>query len=148
MQSFTLTEPQEAILTTPGRNVSLPAQIAETMWVLAGRNDVDWLSRYLPRAAEFADDGKHWRGGYGPRLRVWEAMDSRGEYYVDQLAHIVRLLTEDSETRRAVFNIYNPAIDTEPGKDIPCNNWVHFLPRAGFLHAHVAIRSNDLFWGW
>lgn len=143
MQQITLTEPQ-AVITTPGRRVSLPAQIAETMWLLSGRNDIAWLSHYLPRAADFSDDGVTWRGGYGPRLRQWLTLD--GE--VDQLAHVVRLLKEDPTTRRAVLAIYDPAIDTEPGKDIPCNNWVHLLPRSGALDAHIAIRSNDLFWGW
>jgi thymidylate synthase len=149
MQQFTLIEP-DPYITTPGRKVSLPAQIAETMWLLAGRNDIEWLSHYLPRAGEFSDDNKVWRGGYGPRLRAW-SYEHDGEMWtsgVDQLAHIVGLLLEDPGTRRAVFTIYNPQIDNAPGKDVPCNNWVHFLPRDGVLHAHVAIRSNDLFWGW
>lgn len=150
VQQITLTDPVNKECVVPGRRVSLPAQIAETMWILAGRNDIEWLSHYLPRAKDFSDDGKTWRGGYGPRLRGWAYMHDGEEWSsgIDQLSHIVNLLKEDPETRRAVFNIYNPAIDSEPGKDIPCNNWVHFLPREGTLHAHVAIRSNDLFWGW
>lgn len=141
MLQFTLQDVLSSAITTVGRKVSLPAQIAETMWVLAGRNDVGWLEYYLPRAKDFADDGAHWRGGYGPRLRGWHDK-------IDQLGHVVKVLKEDPESRRAVFTIYDPEIDSFPGKDIPCNNWVHFLPRAGRLHAHVAIRSNDLFWGW
>lgn len=144
MQHITLTDPGEFYITTAGRKASLPAQIAETMWLLAGRNDIEWLSHYLPRAAEFSDDGQTWRGAYGPRLRAWE----HGSAEVDQLAHVVRLLQEDPNTRRAVLAIYNPTIDTHPGKDIPCNNWLHLLPRNGVLHGHVAIRSNDLMWGW
>ena len=31
------------------------AKIAETLWILAGRSDVEWLSFYLPRAVDFAD---------------------------------------------------------------------------------------------
>lgn len=147
MQHITLTNPLPAEITTPERKVSLPAQIAETMWLLAGRNDVEWLSHYLPRAKDFSDDGETWRGGYGPRIRKWE-MGTPDLMPVDQLAHVVQLLKEDPSTRRAVIQIYNPAIDAAPGKDIPCNNWVHLLPRDGKLHAHVAIRSNDLMWGW
>jgi thymidylate synthase len=149
MQQITLSDPSPAEITVPGRKVSLPAQIAETMWLLAGRNDIAWLQHYLPRAAEFSDDGETWRGGYGPRLRKWDTSDAQdGDYVVDQLAHVVDLLKADPNTRRAVLNIYNPTVDTAPGKDIPCNNWVHLLPRDGVLHAHVAIRSNDLMWGW
>lgn len=150
MQQITLKDPLPAEITTPGRKVSLPAQIAETMWLLAGRNDVEWLSHYLPRAKDFSDDGETWRGGYGPRIRKWQlrsTIDGKPAE-IDQLAHVVQLLKEDPGTRRAVIQIYDPAIDTKPGKDIPCNNWVHLLPRDGVLHGHVAIRSNDLMWGW
>lgn len=152
MQQVTLTEPFPFEITTPGRNGSLPAQIAETMWILAGRNDVDWLSNYLPRAAEFSDDGKVWAGGYGPRLRKWGEDEDSGFPGFDQLAHAVQLLKDEPTTRRAVMQIYDPMADSLPnsraGKDIPCNNWIHFLPRDGKLHAHIAIRSNDLMWGW
>lgn len=153
MQQIVLADPARYEVYTAGRKASLPAQIAETMWLLAGRNDVGWLSHYLPRAAEFSDDGETWRGGYGPRIRKWQATAQSGrpwsnQEHTDQLAHVVDLLKRDPATRRAVMAIYNPEIDTEPGKDIPCNNWLHFLPRDGVLHLHVATRSNDLMWGW
>lgn len=148
MVQTTLAYPGNGYLTDPERKASLPAQIAETMWLLAGRNDVEWLSHYLPRAAEFSDDGKTWRGGYGPRIRKWSAPDAGDGWVMDQLHHVVQLLTEDPNTRRAVINIYDPTVDSAPGKDIPCNNWVHFIARDGSLQAHVAIRSNDLMWGF
>ncbi|ASZ73358.1 thymidylate synthase [Brevibacterium phage LuckyBarnes] len=154
MQHITVNQTTDPYITTPGRNVSLPAQIAETMWILAGRNDVEWLSNYLPQAPKFSDDGKTWLGGYGPRLRGWSitaeqhGVNGDKKYQVDQLQYIIDLLRQDPTTRRAVFAIYDPAADSAPGKDIPCNNWVHFLARGGYLHAHVAIRSNDVMWGW
>lgn len=151
MQHITVDQTTDPYIATPGRNVSLPAQIAETMWILAGRSDVEWLSNYLPQAPKFSDDGKTWRGGYGPRLRGWSVdafAHGPGEDNVDQLKYIIDLLREDPDTRRAVFTIYDPSTDSRPGKDIPCNNWVHFLARDGKLHAHVAIRSNDVMWGW
>lgn len=146
MVQIRLLRPFQPEVLTPHRGTSLPAQIAETMWVLSGRNDAEWLSHYLPRALDFSDDGKTWRGGYGPRLRAFgAAFEFPG---VDQLKHVIDLLNEDRSTRRALINIYDPLIDTEPGKDIPCNNWLHFLPREGRLHLNVTTRSNDLMWGW
>jgi thymidylate synthase len=150
-QHIELTEPWQREITLPERAASLPAQIAETMWVLAGRNDVEWLSNYLPRAAEFSDDGETWRAGYGPRIRSWDQRSTPTGFHpgpVDQLDKVVELLREDRTTRRAVISIWDPIIDTQPGKDIPCNNWLHFLSRDGYLHLHVATRSNDLMWGW
>lgn len=138
----TLKHPQDRYIRLGSRKANLAAQIAETMWVLAGRDDLDWLVNYLPRAVDYSDDGETWRGAYGPRLRNWSHLGK------DQLAHVVDLLTNDGTTRRAVMSIYDPAVDSQPGLDIPCNNWLHFTSRLGYVDLHVAIRSNDLMWGW
>lgn len=145
---ITLADPVKREILVPGRRVNLAAQIAETAWVLAGRNDIDWLSNYLPRAADFSDDGRTWRGGYGPRLRAWPRRDGEGESVIDQLAHVVDLLREDPTSRRAVISLYDPQIDTAHGKDIPCNDMLMFTSRLGRLDLHVVLRSNDAFWGW
>ena len=144
---ITLQDPRDRYITNPARKASVAAQIAETVWVLSGRNDVAWLTHYLPRAAEFSDDGRTWRGGYGPRLRAWPRRDGDGDV-IDQLRWVVDHLREDRSSRRAVVTIYDPVTDSQPGKDIPCNNWLDFKSRLGRLHLHVAIRSNDLIWGW
>ncbi len=132
---ITLREPWRRELLLPGRKPNLPAQIAETMWVLAGRDDIEWLSHYLPRAEQFSDDGRTWRGAYGPRLR-------------GQLSHVLDLLRNNPLDRRAVITLYDPQVDAAPGKDIPCNNWLSFSSRLGKLDLHVAVRSNDAMWGW
>jgi len=134
-------DPQRREVLTLNRKANVFAQIAETMWVLAGRNDIEWLSAYLPRAKDYSDDGKTWRGGYGPRLRG-------GHFGFDQLGHVVDLLREDPLTRRAVIAIYEPQTDANPGKDIPCNDFIQFQSRLGALHMTVTVRSNDVMWGW
>src|SRR5690606_41407307 len=91
---ITLTNPRERYITLPGRRASLPSQIAETMWVLAGRDDIGWLGRYLPRDADVSDDGVTCRGAPGPRIRQAGA-------HVDQRAHVVRLLVGDPVPARA-----------------------------------------------
>ena len=143
---ITIVKPQHREILNAARKHNLAAQIAETMWVLAGRNDVEWLGRYLPRAKDFSDNGLTWRAGYGPRLRAFSPR--RKLEGIDQLEYVVDLLRKDPGTRQAVMSIWNPLVDTEPGKDIACNNWLHFLSREGFLDLHVAVRSNDAMWGW
>lgn len=149
---ITLTDPLNREILLDHRKPNIAAQIAETMWVLAGRDDMEFLTHYLPRAMDFSDDGKRWRAGYGKRLRNWETIDQIGDDFVtrkvDQLAYVVDLLRRDPGTRQAVMSIWDPAIDTEPGKDIPCNDWLHFISRLGYLDLHVALRSNDIIWGW
>lgn len=142
--ALTLKEPWKREIVNPDRRASIAAQIAETMWVLAGRNDIEWLSHYLPRAKDYSDDGKTWRGGYGPRIRAWKSTTPD----VDQLKHVVHMLKETPITRQAVIGIYNPSVDLDPGKDIPCNDFLMFSSRLGKLDLHVTIRSNDLIWGW
>jgi thymidylate synthase len=146
-----ITNPTQRYVLTHGRKASVFAQIAETLWVLSGRNDVEWLSAYLPRAKDYSDDGEVWRGGYGPRIRSfggWPHQNSDGRVGIDQVAHVVDLLRDDPLSRRAVIGIYDPRVDTAPGKDIPCNDFLQFQSRNGRLHLTVTVRSNDLMWGW
>lgn len=135
-----LTAPRERCLFVPFRRNSVVASVAETLWVLAGRNDIAWLSTYLPRASDYSDNGDTWHGGYGPRLRRWGG--------VDQIAMVRSLLLADRTSRRAVMSIFDPARDYASSKDIPCNNWLHWMVRGGCLHLNVAVRSNDVWWGF
>lgn len=140
-QVIELEAPTERCLFVAGRNNNIFAAIAESMWVLAGRNDLEYLSPYLQRAHEFSDDGgKTWRGGYGPRLRDWNG--------IDQLQKVVELLQMDPTSRRAVITLYDPDRDFTASNDVPCNNWLHFIARNGKLHLHVAARSTDIWWGF
>lgn len=136
--------PEQRCYILPHRKNNIFAQIAETLWMLAGRNDIEWLSYYLPRAPEFSDNGKTWRGAYGPRLRNWNGTDSK----VDQLDYVRSLLVNDPISRQAVISIWDPAIDTQPGKDIPCNNWIQFIMRNGLLNMNISQRSSDAIWGY
>lgn len=145
---FALKKPWQREILVAGRKPNIAAQIAETMWVLSGRGDIEWLGYYLPRAADFSDDGQVWRAAYGPRLRAWGYQGQPVEDDVDQLAECYRLLKADSATRRAVMSLWDPAADYTESKDIPCNNWLSWSSRLGYLDLSVAIRSNDLIWGW
>lgn len=154
--NLVIEKPQERILITKGRKNNPFASLAETLWVLGGRNDVEFLSRYLPRAGDFSDDGKVWRGGYGPRLRDWtrdipepHPRDTLGhEIRVDQIEECVKILCEDINSRRAAMVIFDPLRDYGVSKDIPCNNWIHFLVREGKLNLTIGVRSNDVIWGF
>lgn len=135
-----LMQPLERYLFVPKRHNDMAAQFAESMWVLAGRNDIAWLEKYLPRAPLFSDDGETWRGAYGPRLRRWSG--------VDQVDAVRKLLLADRTSRQAVMTLFDPALDYEPSKDIPCNNWLGWIIREGRLHMSAALRSNDVWWGF
>lgn len=133
--------PQFNLPIISGRNANPWVTLAEFPWIIAGRNDIKWLERYLPRAKDFSDDGKTWRAGYGPRMRNLIG--------VDQLKGVVEALSQDPSSRQAVMSIWVPELDLgEKSKDIPCTNWLHFQITEGKLNLTVVMRSNDFVWGF
>jgi len=140
-QTIVIERPVERFVFARGRNNNPFASIAETMWVIAGRNDLSYLTPYLRRAPDFSDDGgQTWRAGYGPRLRNWDG--------VDQLAAVRDALHRSPMSRRAALSLFDPSRDYQDSNDIPCNNWLHFLARNGRLDLNVAARSTDIWWGF
>ncbi|KFN11328.1 thymidylate synthase [Paenibacillus macerans] len=135
-------KPKERCLLIPYRNNNIVQTIAETLWVLGGRNDLAYLKKYLPRADWFSDDGKTWRGGYGTRLRSWFGG-------VDQLKQVVEVLRSDEGSNRGVMILFDPEKDISLlFKDVPCNNWIQLSIRENKLNMNVTVRANDLIWGF
>lgn len=141
-----ITDPVRREILSINRKANVFAQIAETMWVLSGRTDIEWLSAYLPRARDYSDDGEHWRAGYGKRIRHWGCTEY--DPGLDQLRYVVNTLRADPLSRQAVIAIWEPVVDTTPGKDKACNTFLQFQSRGGALYLTVNVRSNDVMWGW
>jgi thymidylate synthase len=132
--------PRDRVALLQGRQANIFSTLAETIWVLAGRNDLSFISYYLKSIANFSDDGVSLHGAYGPRLRNWKG--------VDQVMQVYQLLYADPDTRRAVISLFDPECDFDnTRRDIPCNNWLQFLIRDGKLNLHVVSRSMDVIWG-
>lgn len=131
-----------------GRSNNPFATMAETLWVWAGRNDIERLLTWLPRAADSSDDGKVWRAGYGPRLARWPHTLGQDFAPIDQLQVVIDRLKRQQASRQAIMVIYDPARDSiEKSKDYPCNIMQQFLIRDGKLNMHTFVRSNDSVFG-
>lgn len=160
LRTITIRHPELRCYVLPHRNDNIFAKIAETLWVMAGRNDIAFLSKYLPRAVDYSDDGKTWRAGYGQRMRRYgQEMaipapdDLLVRYSTDQLDSVVRCLQDDRYSRRAVMSLWDPCTDYNKTKDIPCNDWLDFIIRPNKdgideLHLNIGQRSSDLMWGF
>lgn len=132
----------------PKRKNDIIACIAECLWVVAGRGDMKFLSKFLPRAINYSDDKEIWRANYGFRLR--KARTSNNEPPLDQIDLIIKHLKYNPNSRQAVMTIWDPALDlTEKTiyRDYPCSNWLHFLLRDNKLECTLTIRSNDALFG-
>ena len=66
---FKINNPCARHITIPQRKWFKPLAYAESLWIASGRNDMAYITHYLPRMKDYSDDGKTMRGGYGPRLR-------------------------------------------------------------------------------
>ncbi len=142
--------PLERVLFDPLRNCNPVFHFMEGLWMLAGRNDVKWISWFNQRMKEFSDDGVQFHGAYGYRWRRHFDMDGGAEEdFPDQLSKVVRLLRNNHDERRAVLQMWDPVADLDrPGyKDLPCNLSACFKIRDGKLTMTVMCRSNDIVWG-
>lgn len=144
---ITYTKPHERILYSQIRDANPFFHFFETLWMLAGRDDLAFLTQFNPRMAEYSDDGKLVRGSaYGVRWRRW--------FGFDQLNSLVDRLRKDPYDRRNVLTMWDAFSDVEiDSKDVPCNTHCYFNYRPseddtpGCLDLTVANRSNDLIYG-
>lgn len=132
--------PRERVLLDPVRDANPFFHLFEGIWMLAGRNEVDFVSKFNSRMVEFSDDGQTLRGAYGYRWRE--------HFEFDQLRAIVDLLKKDPTTRRAVMSMWDAKVDLQESHlDHPCNMMISFRILKGHLQMTVYNRSNDLIWG-
>lgn len=138
----TYKNPTERVLFYPIRDANPYFHLMESLWMLAGRNDVEWISQFNGRINTYSDDGEVFHGAYGHRWRKW--------FDKDQLEQCITRLTTFENDRRTVLTMWDPNSDLttgNDGKDYPCNTHIYFQARNGILDMTVCNRSNDMIWG-
>jgi thymidylate synthase len=143
--------PCERVLFWPDREANPFFHLMEALWMLAGRNDVQWLAQFNKRMVEYSDDGETLHGAYGYRWRQ-HFVDPRqaGGVTLDQIDLVLELLDNHPSTRRAVIQMWDCTVDLmtdEVGKDICCNDLIFLKNREYYLDMTVLCRSNDVIWG-
>lgn len=109
------------------------------------RNDLAFLQAWNSRLQNYVGPGPVLHGAYGHRLHHHLGLD--------QLERTFAALSHNPDTRQAVLQIWDSAIDlpTADGSpadpDIPCNVVSLLKVREGKLEWLQIIRSNDLFLG-
>lgn len=132
--------PRERVLWHSLRDANPFFHFFEALWILAGRDDVAFLTRFNKRMADFSDNGTTFHAPYGFRMRRFHDLD--------QVAAVCNLLRRDPSSRQAVLQIWDAPTDLmAETKDKPCNDMVFCKVRDGALHITVCCRSNDVIWG-
>ena len=146
---FIFHNPRERFLTCPGRNIHSFFQILESIWILGGRGDVAWISKYLQNMEKYSDGKDQFHAPYGKRMRrVGDGRsfqyDNRG--FHDQFEHCYRYLNKDPDTRHGIMVFWDPVLDFYKVETIdrPCNVSFFFLIRDGKLDLTISCRSNDI----
>lgn len=173
---ITYTHPKERVLFNRYRNANPFFHLYESLWMLAGHNDVEPLKYFNSQIADIAsDDGETFNGAYGYRWRQrtsWnpETAWCLGNTKTDQLEVLINHFKENPDSRRGVLQMWNVEDDLlkiDSSKDVCCNTNVYFsirhelvidYDRGGnkfedvefsrdYLDMTVCNRSNDLIWG-
>ena len=133
--------PNERVIFYPQRDANPFFHLMESLWMLAGRNDVGFVAEYAPNMKTFSDDGVTFHGAYGYR---W-----RNLFGFDQVEEIINILSNNTEDRRCVLQMWDARSDLgQKGKDFPCNLMAVFqVANDGRLDMTVYNRSNDMVWG-
>jgi len=160
-----ISNPCARIITVPEREWNKYLPFAESLWLAAGRNDIEMSSYYCNNLKQFSDDGIWMRAGYGPRFRRFngENIDYQIGYtqnykntqdVIDQFNYVIESFKRDAFTRQAVIEIGDPVKDCfdngiiKESKDFPCTRSIQFLRDVnGKLNLYVHMRSNDFLWG-
>ena len=138
--------PEHRVLFNVARDANPFFHLFESIWMLAGRNDVKPLNYFNSAYGDIvSDDGETANGAYGYRWRQ--------AHLCDQIAMIIRELRSNPTSRRCVLQMWDTCSDLKKisgrhySKDVCCNTHIYFAIRDGRLVMTVCNRSNDMVWG-
>jgi len=116
--------------------------IAEVIWIVQGRIDAKFLTPWNRALVKYAGDEEQQYGAYGERVRA--------RFGFDQLERAADVLSNNSEQRQVVIQIWDPQSDFPSAdghsrsRDIPCNVSSILKVVDGRLEWLQVMRSNDL----
>lgn len=108
----TVRNPAERVLLHRGRDANPIFHLMEAIWMLAGRQDVAFLSMFNSTIHQYSDDGQVFNAAYGYRWRE--------HFGVDQLTNVIHTLKADPGSRQAVIQMWDAGDLVKQTKDKAC----------------------------
>lgn len=114
--------PDQRVIFWPERNANPVFHLFESLWMIAGQNDLAYVKQFVKRMETFSDDGETLHGAYGYRWRRHFDVEGGGNPNLpDQLATIIKRLKRYPDDRRSVLTMWDPVADlNSDSKDQPC----------------------------
>ena len=97
--------PWERVLFDKDRDANPFFHLIESIWMLAGSQELHPLTYFNSGMSNFSDDGENLNGAYGYR---WI-----NKFGFDQIQMIIELLERDPESRRAVLQMWDCVHDLD-----------------------------------
>jgi thymidylate synthase len=152
-QVIEVPDPSKRVLTLYNRAANPIFQMAETVWILSGRGDAEWICHFNSKLRDFLDkdssNPNYFHAAYGERILNFGMY--KGELIsnkvINQIQVVVDELRKDPDSRRAIIILGNPIFDNIQTNDRPCNIVASFKLRKNHLYMSVFNRSNDMLLG-
>jgi len=111
------------------------------------KREMAWYIKADPYDLSIAEHAAQW----GKIVANGKLNSNYGSYWFGKhgVANILKLLTADPMSRRAVIPMYGTDVDHMDidAKDVPCTLAIEFRLRNGRLNARAIMRSQDILWG-
>src|ERR1051326_5763691 len=141
--AFSLSDPTQRWVFSRNPPMNIAFAVAEVVWIMAGRNDAQFLNYFNRQLPKYAGFEPRYHGAYGHRLRLHH--DG-----LDQLDRAYNIFLNNPDSRQVVLQIWDSRLDL-PGADgvpvaadIPCNIVAMLKVRDNALEWTQIMRSNDL----
>lgn len=140
-QGFIVSNPRNRLPFIKERKFNVAYYVAETLFYLLGKNDLEWIAEYSAFWNNVSDDGTTVNSAYGHRIFKNE-FNGRSQW-----DYVIEELTRDPDSRRAVVHIRLPGDSKHESRDVPCTISLSYMIRNNELHAFTNMRSTDLIFG-
>ncbi|NRA69682.1 MAG: thymidylate synthase [Gammaproteobacteria bacterium] len=118
--------------------------IHELLWFLNGDTNIAYLTEHGVKIWDaWADDNGDLGPVYGKQWRSWPTPDGQ---HIDQISDLIKLLTEDPDSRRMIVCAWNVGELSEMALS-PCHCLFQFYVANGKLSCQLYQRSCDVFLG-
>ena len=122
------------------RGISPSYLFGELLWYFNGDNSLKFISQFSKFWESISDDGKTCNSAYGYLIQK--------KHGFNQIEKVIKILTDEPNSRRAKININFPNEKVDTTKDEPCTMSLHFMIRNGKLDCTAVMRSNDIWFGF
>jgi len=143
--ALSIDNPKQRWITSRFPVINPAFAIAEIIWILNGRNDLEFLYHWNKNYSDYAGDSPRLHGAYGFRLSK--------HFGFNQITSAYHALKNNPDSRQVLLQIWDPRIDLPSrsgaarSKDIPCNLISLVKVRNSKLEWMQILRSNDIFRG-